>query len=126
MPVGPTALGHLPEAQVGLPVEAGVGLVEQQQLRLVQQRQREVELLPGAARQLLDPVAEVLARSRSSSSSPSRDAAARLLVEPVGLGEQLEVLGDGQLLPQQRLLRAVAQPTGTRDTCRRRGRAGRR
>ena len=60
MPSRAAALGHLPEAQVGLPVKAGVGLVEQQQLRIVQQRQREVELLAGPARQFLDAVAEVL------------------------------------------------------------------
>ncbi len=114
MPCVAAALAHLPEAQVGLPVEARVGLVEQQQLRLVHQREREVELLAGAAGELLDPVGAValelqLVQQRLLGALPLR------LLQPVGLGEELEVLVDGQLLPDHRDLRAVAEALGPLD-----------
>ena len=75
----------------------------------MQQREREVELLAGPARERLDAVAEVLREAELVEQAVARRAR-RALVEPVGLREQLEVLGDRELVPQQRLLRAVAEP----------------
>ncbi|ARX87992.1 hypothetical protein SMD44_07478 [Streptomyces alboflavus] len=43
---------EVPEAQVRLPVEALVRLVEEQDVRVVQERERQVELLAGAAGQV--------------------------------------------------------------------------
>ena len=126
MPVRAAALGHLPEAQVGLPVEPGVGLVEQQQLRIVQQREREVELLARAARELLDAVVEVLGEAQLVQQPVARRPQPPRSSSRVGLREQLEVLGDRQLVPQQRLLRAVAEPRRAPTASRRRGRAARR
>lgn len=48
---GAQAGDQIPEAQVGFPVEALVGLIEQEHAGVVNQGQREVQLLPGAARQ---------------------------------------------------------------------------
>ena len=100
----------LPEAHVGAVVEALVGLVEQQHARAAEQRQREVDLLARAARQV--PASGCARRSgtrtrpaaRGPRGSPPR---AR---EPERRREQREVLVGAQQIEQPGLLRAVADP----------------
>jgi hypothetical protein len=98
-----TGLAHLPEVEVGLPVEAAVGLVEEEQLRFVHQREREVELLAGSARELLDPIAVVAAEPQLLHQFVGSGPGG-LVVEGVSAGEELEVLVDRELVPQHRYL----------------------
>src|SRR5262249_10863847 len=102
-------LGHLPEVQVRLPVETAVGLVEQEQLGLMHQRQRQVQLLARAARQIFYAVAAVPLEAEFGEQGGG-GAVARVVSKTVGACEQREVLVDGQLVPQHRPLRAVPEP----------------
>jgi len=77
----------------------------------VQEGEREVELLACPAGELLHAVAGVLGELQLVEQTIARGRRA-VAVQSVGLGEQLEVLVDGELVPQQRILRAVAQPRG--------------
>lgn len=69
-----------------------------------------MKFLAGAARQLVDPVAAV---ARECELPRQRLARARSLIGPevVGTCEQLDVLVHRELVPQQRLLRAVTEPS---------------
>src|SRR5512133_779057 len=78
------------------------------------QGQRQVQLLARAARELLDPVAAVALEAELGEECGD-GALARLIVEAVGAGEQHEVLVDGQLVPEHRRLRAVAEPAEALD-----------
>ena len=80
----------------------------------MQQRQRQVQLLASAAREVLDAVVQVLGEGELVQESLARASGPRT-VEGVRLGEELEVLGDCELVPEQWHLRAVTEPRGTLD-----------
>ena len=111
------ACRHLPEPQVGLPVEARVRLVEKKELRGVHQPDRQVQLLAGAAGELLHSEVGVAGELELVHQRRRRRAPLRL-VHAIRRREQVEVLRDGQLVPQQRLLRAVADARGAIDGAR--------
>src|SRR6185295_9918112 len=106
--------GHLPEGEVGLPVETLVGLVQQQHRRIVHQRQGQAELLPGAAGQGAGPLvpAAGVAQLLDQGLGPAGAA------DPVRGLEVAHVLVDGERLIQDGRLRAVARPAPDGDTAR--------
>src|SRR6185437_6975432 len=106
--------GHLPEGEVGLPVETLVGLVQQQHRRVVHERQGQAELLPGAAGQGAGPLvpAAGVAELLDQGLGPAGAA------DPVRGLEVAHVLVDGERLIHDGRLRAVARPAPDGDAAR--------
>jgi hypothetical protein len=80
----------------------------------VQQRKRKVQLLAGATRQLLDAIVDVPREAELVEQGIARRHRGDV-VKLIRLCEQFEVLRHRELVPEQWLLRAIAEPSRARD-----------
>ena len=104
MPARGETVQLVPELAPRLRIDAGGRLVEEQQLRLVEQTRGEREPLLPAARQRTGE----LSRARGEAEPLEPFADPRLAVaHRVDPGDELEVLGDREVLVQAELLRHV-------------------
>jgi hypothetical protein len=99
--------GHAtrPRNRGGLRIDTRCGLIEQQQQRLVQQTRSEGKALLPATRELSRELIGAIGQPSWPSEASTRD---RNVVHPVHSRNEVQILADGEILPQRKALRHVA------------------